>query len=147
MQTVDMKIEHWAFVVSMLALLASIGIPIVQWKVTKKHTANASRTLLLQKILGVKSQTYIAMHELIWLLSKHGPKMENAQRSNLQPMVPRIRQQHNDLENLHEQWRNYQDGEPLEEIEKMHSIVDTMASEASDTAKLIENGKRSYEEA
>ena len=141
-----MKIEHWAFVISVLALLASIGIPIIQWKVSKKYKANSARTFLLQKILAVKSQTYIAMHELIWLLSKHGPRMENAQRSNLQSMVPRMREHYADLEKLHEEWRNYQDGEPLEEIEKMHSIVDTMASEASDTAKLIENGKRSYEE-
>lgn len=142
-----MKIEHWAFVISALALLASIGIPIVQWHVSKKQWANASRTLLLQKILGAKSQTYIAMHELIWLLNKHGPKMKNIQKANLQAMVPRVHQHYNELEQLHEQWRNYQDGEPLEEIEKMHSVVDAMASDASDIGKLIENGKRSYEEA
>ena len=142
-----MKIEHWAFVISVLALVASIGIPIVQWRVSKKHRANAARTLLLQKILGVKSQTYIAMHELIWLLNRHGQKMENAQRSNLQSMIPRMRQHYSELEVLHEQWRNYQDGGPLEDIEKMYPVVDTMASDASDTGKLIENGKRSYEEA
>lgn len=142
-----MKIEHWAFLVSVLALIASIGIPIFQWKTSKIREASQARTLLLQKILAMKSVTYIAMHELTWLLAKHGSRMEPDQLNHMKSMVPRMRRQHDDCEKLHDAWKNYDDGETLESIESMSAQVDVMSSDASDTAKLIENGKRSYEEA
>lgn len=86
------------------------------------------------------------MHELIWLLQKHGDKMEDQQRENLMNMIPRMRTHHDELEKLHEEWSNFDDGKNIKEIEEELIEIDAAHSEAEDTAKLIENGRRTYED-
>ena len=69
-----MSTEYWALLVSIIALIASIGIPIWQWRATNAQTIASKRTLLLQRILSVKSVTYTSMWELMVLLN--GGRME-----------------------------------------------------------------------
>ncbi len=140
-----MKAEEWALVVSVIALVASIGIPVWQWLSGNAQQARSKRTLLLQRILDAKSTTFLAMHELIYLLQKHGAKMVSSQRKNLEALLPRMRKEHEEMETLHREWSNYDDGESLQRIEEELATINVIASEATDTAKLIENGRRSYE--
>ncbi len=142
---VKMSVEQWALVVSVIAFVASIGVPIWQWRATNAQANASKRTLLLQRILSAKSVTYVSLHELISLLNRYGNQMEPEQRNDLANMVPRMRQHHDDFEELHQEWSNYGDGKSLKEIEQTLADVDVAASEAEDTAKLIENGRRSYE--
>jgi len=141
-----MSTEYWALFVSVIAMIASIGIPIWQWRATNTQTIASKRTLLLQRILSTKSVTYVSMHELIWLLNRYSDKMEPEQRANLANIVPRMRQHHDELEALHREWSNYNDGKRLSELEQTLSDVDVASSEVEATAKLIENGRRSYED-
>jgi hypothetical protein len=140
-----MNTEHWALVVSAIALLVAIGIPVWQWRATNAQTIASKRTLLLQRILSTRSANYVAMHELLWMLNRYGNQMESDQRVNLQNMVPRMRQHHDDLEKLHTEWSNYNDGKSLNDLEQTLADVDMASAEAEDNAKLIENGRRSYE--
>lgn len=141
-----MSTEQWALLISAIALIVSIGIPLFQWHTNRKRTVATARTLLLQRILSAKSVTFVSMHELIWLLRKHGGQMEDTQRKNLESMVPRMRTHHDELEKLHEEWSDFDDGNTIKEIEKQLVTIDTAYSDAEDTAKLIENGRRSYED-
>lgn len=141
-----MSTEYWALAVSIIALIASIGIPIWQWRVTNAQTIASKRTLLLQRILSTKSVNYISMYELIRLLNRYGDKMEPGQRANFKSMVPRMRQHHDELEALHRECSNYSDGKRLSELEQVLSDVDVASSEAEDIAKLIEIGRKLYED-
>ena len=141
-----MSTEQWALLLSSIALLVSIGIPLFHWRSNKKRTEATARTLLLQRILTAKSVTFVSMHELIWLLQKHGTQMEDKQRNNLENMVPRMRTHHDELEKLHEEWSDFDDGKGVKDIELELVDIDTACSDAEDTAKLIENGRRSYED-
>ena len=141
-----MKTEHWALLVSLLALLASVGIPVWQSRAAGAQARAARRSLLLQSILSTKTTTFVARHELLHLLQRHGSKMEENQRANLAAMLPRMREHHQALEKLHDEWANFEDGASLVEIETELAEVSVAASEASETAKVIESGRRSYED-
>lgn len=72
--------------------------------------------------------------------------MEDQQRENLQRMIPRMRTYHYKIEKLHQDWSNFGDGRNIKEIEEGLMEIDAIHSEADDTAKLIENGRKSYED-
>lgn len=141
-----MQTEHWSLLISGIALAVSIGIPIWQYRRSTARLIASKRTLLLQRILSAKSVTFVSMHELIWLLKRHGGQMDEEQRGKLQAMVPRMREHHDGLEQLHAEWSDYNDGASIADIERELSHVDQAYSEAEDTAKLIENGRQSYED-
>lgn len=141
-----MSTEEWALVAAIIALLVSIGVPLFQWRGNTSRTKATTRTLLLQSILSAKSVTFVSMHELIHLLNKYGERMEPDQRNNLEAMVPRMRTHHDELEKLHDEWSNFDDDKSLSDIERQLIEVNMATSEAEDTAKLIENGRRSYED-
>ena len=139
-----MTIAEWALLISGLAFLASIGIPIVQWNLSNAKSADSKRTLLLQRILETKSATFLNLYELQHLLNKHGNNMHNLQRNNLEALIPRMRVEHEELERYHAQWSNYKDGKKLKDIEKEISKVNAMSADTSTTTKTIENGFKSY---
>ena len=141
-----MKTEHWALVVSVLALLVSVGAPVYQAKTAAAHVLAARRSLLLQTYLSAKSTTFIALHELIYLLGKHGDKMDADQRVTLEATVPQMQTQYAELGQLHHAWSNFDDGTSLKRIEVVLAEANVMASDAADSAKLVENGRKSYEE-
>jgi len=141
-----MSVSQLALAISAAALAVSICVPIVQWRIAAKRTIASQRTLLLQRILDAKSVTFISMHELIELLRRHREQMDPEQLTNLEEMVPRMRLHHDVLEKLHDDWSDFDDGASLAEIEKSISSMHTATSEARDTAKLIENGRKSYED-
>ena len=103
----ELTTEQWALLISAFALLVSIGVPLIQWHSNKSRTEATARTLLLQRILSAKSIVFVSMHELIWLLQKHGDKMAEQQRENLKSLIPRMRTHHDELEKLHEKWSNF----------------------------------------
>lgn len=140
-----MKTEYWALIVSIVALFASIGIPLWQWRESTARAIASKRTLLLQTILSTRSVNYVSMHELIWLLNKYEQQMEDEQRENLRALVPRMREHHDELEALHAEYSNYGDGATLSDIEITQAHADLAYTETQDTARLIENGRRSYE--
>jgi len=72
--------------------------------------------------------------------------MDAEQRTNLESMVPRMRRHHAELEQPHDEWSNFNDGKNLADIEKELVNVNIAYSEAEDTERLIENGRRSYED-
>ena len=139
-----MSTEEQALLIAILALLFSIGIPIWQWFSNKKEKTNSKRTLLLQKIYAAKSTTFITSHDLNHFLQKHSEKMDAGQLERLEALLPRIRRDHDQLIILHDQWRDYEDGKKLNEIEKEFSAVNVIENEANNITKLIENGHRSY---
>lgn len=141
-----MSTEEWALIVAVIAIIVSIGVPIFQSKGNTKRIKATTRTLLLQKILAAKSVTFVSMHELINLLNKYSDQMEPEQRNDLKRMLPRMRKHHDELEKLHDEWSNFDDKKSLSDIEKQLVEVDVANSEAEDTAKLIENGRKSYED-
>jgi len=102
--------------------------------------------LLLQQILAAKSVAFVSMHELNELFRRHSDRKDSKQRANPGAMVPGLRQHHDELEKLHDDWTDFDDGESLAAVEKSLAYVHVAASEASDTAKLIENGRKSYDE-
>lgn len=109
-----------------------------QWRSNNSQQANSKRTLLLQSILDAKSTNYINFHELLVYLRKHENQMDDNLKKNIEDLLPRMRHDHNNLEKLHDYWSNYADGKSLSEIEQELSIVNVIASEASDTSKIIE---------
>jgi hypothetical protein len=56
-----------------------------------------------------------------------------------------MRTHHDDLERLHSEWLKYEDGKSTKEIYAKLVEINSACSNAEDTAKLIENGGRSYE--
>ena len=141
-----MSASQLAVAIAAIALVISIGVPFVQWRIATKRTIANKRTLLLQQILAAKSVTFISMHELIDLLRRHKEQMDPEQRAVLEAMVPRMRLYHDELEKLHDDWFDFDGPESLAEIEKSIAFVNAATSEARDTAKLIENGRKSYED-
>ena len=73
--------------------------------------------------------------------------MEPGQRANLEAMLPRLREHNEGLEELHSQCSDYRDGSNLDNLEQTQADVDAVYAETEDTARLIENGRRSFEEA
>jgi hypothetical protein len=142
-----MTTEQWALVISALALAVSIGVPIWQCRATDAQTRATRRALLLQTILDTKTTTYVTAQELRYLLERYGERMSAAQREQLSAMYPRLRKHCTDLEQLHEQWCNFSDGASFNEIEEELVQVNIAAAEARETAQLVENGRRSHEEA
>lgn len=142
-----METEHWALLVSVVALVISVCVPAWQWRVGSDQEARSKRALLLQRILDAKSTTLISLHEAMYLLQRHGGEMEASQRENMEALLPRMRSEYEEMEKLHEAWSDYEDGESLSSIEKELSTINVIAAEATETAKLIENGRRSYEDA
>ena len=140
-----MTTEKTALLVAVLALIVSIGVPILQSKSNTKRMIATKRTFLLQRILAAKSVTFVSMHELIFLLKKHGDAMEPEQKAGLEAMVPRMRVHHDELEKMHLAWSDFDDGKSLRDIEAELIEIDSACSEAEGTAMLIENGRRSYE--
>jgi hypothetical protein len=53
--------------------------------------------------------------------------MDTKQRANLGAMLPRMRQHHNELEKLHDDWSDFDDGESLARIEKSLAYVNAAA--------------------
>lgn len=140
-----METEHWALFVSFLALMTSIGLPIwIRRGETKEKAANR-RSLLLQKIVAVKSLAYTSRFQLVYLLQRHSEAMDLDQREALQAQVPRIEDHEKELWKLHKQFLNYDDNSTLMDIEKTLSHVIVAESEISDLARLIEDGAKSYE--
>jgi len=81
-----LKAEHWALIISFLALTSSIVLPIwfrMQESKEKKEKKENKRASLLQKILTLKSLTNTSKHELMHLIQKHGSKMEDDQLTAL----------------------------------------------------------------
>lgn len=142
-----MSADEFALLISAFALMVSIAVPLVQWRFEKRRIIASKRSLLLQTILASKSTLFISMHELIELLRRYKTRMDSEQRTKLEAMVPRMRQQHDELQKLHDDWSNFDDGESLPNIEQTTAYLTAAASDAIDTAKLIENGRKSYEEA
>jgi len=140
-----METEQCALLVSIIALIASIGIPLYQWKYTQKVQRDSRRTLLLQRILETKSIVFTSTHELISHINQNGHRMDQDQKRSLEETVPRMRSHYDELEELHNVWSDYSGDETLADFENVQAQVDVAHSEAVDTAKLIENGKKSFE--
>jgi len=135
-----------ALAISAIALFISIVVPLIQWRISLKRTITNKRTLLLQQILTAKSVTFISMYELIDLLRRHKGQMDPEQLTTLEALVPRMRLDHDGLEKLHDDWSDFDGGESIAEVEKSIAYMDAAGSDALDTAKLIENGRKSYED-
>ena len=140
-----MKTEQWALLVSFLALVAAIWLPIWQARVSSSQVRAARCSLLLQTVLTAKSTTFVALHELLHLLRTHGNQMKQLQRETLQAMVPRMREHHDGFEQLHDAWADFSDNASLQDIEAALASASVAASDAADTSQLIENERRSYE--
>jgi hypothetical protein len=141
-----MKTEYWTLLVSIFALLASIGIPVWQARNAEEQTRAVRRGLLLQTILAAKTTTFVSLHELLYLLQKYGSRMDEQQRNSLAAMHPRMRAHYSELEQLHDTWTNFNDGASLAEIETTLANINAVAAEGTETAQLIENGRKSYED-
>ena len=133
-----MGTEHWALLVSVIALIVSIGIPIWQWRSTSAQTIASKRTLLLQTILSTKSVTHVSMWELIGLLNRHGHEMRPKIRADAANMLQALQEHHDALETLHRKWSDYSGVETLSRIEQALSDVDVTSSDAKDTSRLVE---------
>ncbi|WP_316365366.1 hypothetical protein [Candidatus Thiodiazotropha sp. CDECU1] len=140
-----MEIEVWALVVSFIALFVSIGIPIWQWKVSNKQKEENKRTVLLQRILEVKTIQYFNYIELHNLLSAYGKDMNIEKKELLNNTLLKMKREVDEIEGLHVHWSNYNDGKSLSEIEQEISIVDLMVSEATSMTKIIETDRDNFE--
>ena len=141
-----MKTEHWALVVSVLALIAAIGIPVWQSVSAGVQARATRRSVLLQSILNAKTTTIVTSHDLLYLLQRHGSKMAEQQRATLAAMHTRMRQHFGELEQLHDAWADFKDGESLSALEVALAQVNVIMAEAMETSKLIDNGRKSYED-
>ncbi|MEJ1365609.1 MAG: hypothetical protein RPU42_11075, partial [Candidatus Sedimenticola sp. (ex Thyasira tokunagai)] len=141
----SLKTEHWALLISFLALAASVVIPLCfRWFDGKEKTAN-KREVLLQKILTLKSLASTSKYELIYLVQKHGGKMEPYQLEALNAKIPKIEEYEKEAWLLHDECSDYNDGASLEELNKTFTHVSVAESEIHDISKLIQKGKESYE--
>ena len=134
-----MSTEYWALVVSVIALIASIGIPIWQSRATNALTIAGKRNLLLQGILSAKSVTYGSMWEYRRVLNQLGDKIKPEQRAMITDAMARMQELHDDLEALHEKLSDRNDRTRLRELERVLSHVNVMSADAKDMAKLTEN--------
>lgn len=137
--------EHWSLLISALALVASVGLPLgFRWADSKRRVRD-KRQLLLQKILSVKSIVYSSRFHLIYLLKRYADQMEASQRQALERQVPALEKYERELWKLHEIWRDSSQKTDLKELAEAEANVDVTESEVSDLAKLIEDGAESYE--
>lgn len=135
-----MNIDYWAhWVVSVVALLAAIGIPIWQRRMTNADMIVSKRTLLLQSILSARSATYLSMWELRRFLAKVGDKIKPEQRTTITDMVAKLQGLHDRLESIHDRWLKYSSGKGLRDIEQALLHVDALSSDVKDVAKMSES--------
>jgi hypothetical protein len=79
--------------------------------------------LLLQQILAAKSLAFVSMHELNEFFRRHSDRKDSKQRANPGAMVgPGLRQHHDELEKLHDDWTDFDDGE-IWRGSKSHSLT------------------------
>jgi hypothetical protein len=132
-------------VVALLVAIVSLIISAAQWISANAEKKNNRRTLLLQRILEAKSANYINGFELDGLLRQHASKMDGDQIAKLKGSLQEIHKMDEEFEILHGKWKDYEDGKTLIDMEKESVHIDVMVSDARDTSKLIENGRKSYE--
>lgn len=139
-----METEHWALLMSVVALFVSIGVPIWQSKILTKQNIANKRTLMLQTILATKSVNYSSLNELRLLLSKYHSMMGEDEKNELEQFLFRLEEHEKDLYELHKHYSNYDDGARLRDIEETQVSADLVLSEAKDTAKIVETKFRLY---
>jgi hypothetical protein len=134
-----MNIDYWAhWVVSIIALIASIGIPIWQWRTTNAQTILNKRTLLLQGIVSAKSATYWTIHKMhLWILTLSKDKLRLEDQTKITNTLAGLQKLHDSFEALHREWSD-REWSDYKELEKMISAVDAMASQAKDSARVAE---------
>jgi hypothetical protein len=134
-----MNIDYWAhWVVSVVALVAAIGIPIWQRRVTNADTIAGKRTLLLQSIMSAKSTIYVSKLGYSRLLTLGGEIIKPEQQAAITNSMIEMQKLHDRFETLHRTWSDYNDGKGLRELEQMLSWVDAMSADANDMAKASE---------
>ena len=139
-----MATEHYALLVSCIALLVSIGIPAWQHRASKAREAQANRTLLLQNILEARSTVYIASSMLGEILRRYGAMMEDQQSEHLQSLLPKMRQHHDQIEELYGHWSDPSENPSVDELEEGFRVVDIILTDAKDMYAMIEKGLESY---
>ena len=140
-----LKIEYWSFLVATIALLSSVGLPLFLRKMDTKEKVSDKRTLLLQKILSVKSINYISRMQLAFMLQRYGHRMDNEQRQGIADQLKVIKEQENETWALHAVCSNYDDNATLESLDGLIKNTAVAESEAIDMADVIEKGIKSYE--
>ena len=134
---IDYKaLDYWAhWIVSVVALVASIGIPIWQRRVANAEAIASKRTLLLQSIMSAKSSIYASRLEYARILDLLSEIMGPEQRTKITNSKMEMQKLHDRLEALHKTWSDYNDGKGLRELEEMLSSVNAMSADANDIAK------------
>lgn len=140
-----MTTEQWALVISGLALISSVALPLWFRQGDMEEKIAAKRSLLLQKILSMKSFVCTSRFQIVYLLQRYGDKMEPNQLAALRAQIPRLEEHESELWKFLEECRNYDDGCSLHQLDEILSHVTVSESELADMAKMIENGSKSYE--
>jgi len=65
-------------------------------------------------------------------------------KEDLEAQIPRLQKHAEDLNSMHLRWSNDEDGARVKDMVKQMALVDIIATDVEDMAKLIENGRRSY---
>ncbi len=103
------------------------------------------RSLLLQKILSLKSLNYSSRMQIAFMLQRYGAKMEEGQRQALSAQLDKIKEHEDEIWKLHDECSDYNDNATLEYLDGIMKEVVVAESEAIDTADVIEKGMKTYE--
>lgn len=134
-----MNIDYWAhWVVSVTALLASIGIPLWQWHRTNAQMIAGKRNLLLQSILSAKSNIYSSKWDYERIVILLDTRLQPDVLASITEKVAEMQELHDRLEALHKEWSDCNDGKGLKELERGFCAVDVISSDAKDMAKRSE---------
>lgn len=140
-----LTIEYWSLLIATIALLSSVGLPLYLRKMDTKEKISDKRTLLLQKILSVKSINNSSRMQLSFMLQRYGDRMSNEQRQEIVNQTEVIKVQENETWELHALCSNYDDGATLQTLDNMIKSVAVTESEAIDMANTIEKRINTYE--
>jgi hypothetical protein len=140
-----METEHWSLLIAVIALISSVGLPLWFRSQDMKEKVSEKRTLLLQKILSVKSINYNSKIALELLFQRHDDKMEEGQYRALKEILEKTKVHDRKIWELHETCNDYNDGATLEELDEILKNVIVAESEAVDSADVIEQGKNTFE--
>ena len=140
-----MKTEEIALMVSIVAMLISIGVPIWQNRASNQRSRAASRTLLLQRILEIRSANYLSLAEVELYIVKYGKRLAPDQEAALKSVVPRMQQHIADISELYESWNEDKLNPNMEELDDGFRFVDQISAETREISGLIEVGRASFE--
>lgn len=123
-----MHTAQWSLLIAALALASSITLPLLFRRQDARERRESKRTLLLQKLLSVKSLYSNATIQTHLLLHQTASQMSETERNALQEKLDTFKELEDAAWQLHEVWNH--PGDQKTSLELDDAINDATATES-----------------